>query len=224
MLNFTARAPEGLKVFDYAGFNQYLEPAAKKYPPPHAKIRISTAAHFDVWCCPPPFIPVAHRGTPMQIEARKVVILNYTLTDSNGNVIDQSNDSSFAYLHGANNIIPGLENALTGKSAGDALDVSVEPAEGYGERDPAKTQAVPRDMFPDDAEIEVGMQFHAQGPNNETLVVTVVEVEDDTVTVDGNHPLAGIQLNFTVEVMEVRDASQEELDHGHVHGPGAHDH
>jgi len=160
----------------------------------------------------------------MQIEARKVVILNYTLTDSNGNVIDQSNDSSFAYLHGANNIIPGLENALTGKSAGDALDVSVEPAEGYGERDPAKTQAVPRDMFPDDAEIEVGMQFHAQGPNNETLVVTVVEVEDGTVTVDGNHPLAGIQLNFTVEVMEVRDASQEELDHGHVHGPGAHDH
>jgi FKBP-type peptidyl-prolyl cis-trans isomerase SlyD len=160
----------------------------------------------------------------MQIEARKVVILNYTLTDSNGNVIDQSNDSSFAYLHGANNIIPGLENALTGKSAGDALDVSVEPAEGYGERDPAKTQAVPRDMFPDDAEIEVGMQFHAQGPNNETLVVTVVELEDDTVTVDGNHPLAGMQLNFAVEVMDVRDASQEELDHGHVHGPGAHDH
>jgi len=160
----------------------------------------------------------------MQIEARKVVTLNYTLTDSDGNVIDQSNDSSFAYLHGASNIIPGLENALTGKSAGESLNVSVEPAEGYGEHDPAKTQAVPRNMFPDDAEIQVGMQFHAQGPNGETLVVTVVALEDDTVTVDGNHPLAGIQLNFAVEVMEVRDASPEELDHGHVHGAGGHDH
>ncbi len=160
----------------------------------------------------------------MEIAARKVVTLNYTLKDSSGTVIDQSNDGSFAYLHGANNIIPGLENALTGKSAGDALNVSVEPSEGYGERDPAKTQSVPRDMFPQDAEIEVGMQFHAQGPNGETLVVTVTGVEGDSVTVDGNHPLAGEQLNFAVEVMEVRDASQEELDHGHVHGPGGHDH
>jgi FKBP-type peptidyl-prolyl cis-trans isomerase SlyD len=160
----------------------------------------------------------------MQIEARKVVTLNYTLTDNNGNVIDQSNDSSFAYLHGANNIIPGLENALTGKTAGDALNVAVEPAEGYGERDPAKTQSVPREMFPQDADIEVGMQFHAQGPNGETLVVTVAAVEEDTITVDGNHPLAGVPLNFAVEVMEVRDASPEELDHGHVHGPGGHDH
>jgi len=160
----------------------------------------------------------------MQIEARKVVTLNYTLTDSDGNVIDQSNDSSFAYLHGANNIIPGLENALTGKSAGETLNVSVEPAEGYGERDPAKTQAVPRNMFPEDTEIQVGMQFHAQGPTGETLVVTVAAVEEDTVTVDGNHPLAGEQLNFTVEVMEVREASEEELDHGHVHGAGGHDH
>lgn len=160
----------------------------------------------------------------MQIEAQKVVTLNYTLTDNEGNVIDQSNDASFAYLHGANNIIPGLENALSGKTAGDSLNVSVEPAEGYGERDPAKTQAVPRNMFPQDTDIQVGMQFHAQGPNGETLVVTVVGVEEETITVDGNHPLAGVQLNFQVEVMEVREASQEELEHGHVHGPGGHDH
>jgi FKBP-type peptidyl-prolyl cis-trans isomerase SlyD len=160
----------------------------------------------------------------MQIEARKVVTLNYTLTDNDGNVIDQSQDSSFAYLHGANNIIPGLENALAGKSAGDSLSVSIEPAQGYGERDPSKTQAVPRNMFPADTDIEVGMQFHAQGPNGEMVVVTVVAAEADTVTVDGNHPLAGIQLNFAVEVMDVRDASAEELDHGHVHGPGGHDH
>lgn len=160
----------------------------------------------------------------MQIEASKVVTLNYTLTDEQGTIIDQSNDGNFAYLHGANNIIPGLENALAGKSAGDSLEVSVDPTEGYGERDPAKTQTVPRNMFPEDATIEIGMQFHAQGPNGETLVVTVVAAEGDTVTVDGNHPLAGMQLNFAVEVMDVREASAEELEHGHVHGPAGHNH
>ena len=160
----------------------------------------------------------------MQIEQNKVVTLNYTLTDNDGNVIDQSNDGSFAYLHGANNIIPGLENALTGKTAGEKMDVAVEPADGYGERDAEKTQTVPRNMFPEDAEIETGMQFHAQGPGGETLVVTVVKFEDDTVTVDGNHPLAGVALNFDVEVMDVRDASEEELQHGHVHGAEGHDH
>ncbi|VAW83024.1 FKBP-type peptidyl-prolyl cis-trans isomerase SlyD [hydrothermal vent metagenome] len=160
----------------------------------------------------------------MQIEQNKVVTLNYTLTDNDGNVIDQSNDGSFAYLHGANNIIPGLENALTGKTAGEKMDVAVEPTDGYGERDAEKTQTVPRNMFPEDAEIETGMQFHAQGPDGETLVVTVVKLEDDTVTVDGNHPLAGVALNFDVEVMDVRDASEEELQHGHVHGLEGHDH
>ncbi|MGD8843081.1 MAG: peptidylprolyl isomerase [Gammaproteobacteria bacterium] len=160
----------------------------------------------------------------MQIAARKVVTLNYTLTDDDGNVIDQSKDSSFAYLHGANNIIPGLENALAGKSVGDSLSVSIEPSQGYGVRDPSKTQAVPRNMFPADTDIEVGMQFHAQGPNGEMVVVTVAAVEADTITVDGNHPLAGVQLNFAVEVIDVRDASAEELDHGHVHGPGDHEH
>lgn len=160
----------------------------------------------------------------MQIEARKVVTLNYTLTDKDGNVIDQSSDGNFAYLHGANNIIPGLESALEGKSAGDSLNVSVNPTDGYGEHDAAKTQSVPRNMFPEDAEIEVGMQFHAQGPNGETLVVTVAEVEEDIITVDGNHPLAGVHLNFAVEVLDVREASKEELEHGHVHGPGGHHH
>ncbi len=160
----------------------------------------------------------------MQIEAQKVVTLNYTLTDNDGNVIDESKDGSFAYLHGASNIIPGLENALTGKAAGDELSVAVEPAEGYGERDPQKTQAVPRNMVPEDAEVDVGMQFHAQGPNGETMVVTVIGVQDDSIMVDGNHPLAGVALNFAVEIMDVRDASAEEIDHGHVHGPHGHDH
>ena len=160
----------------------------------------------------------------MQIQAHKVVTLNYTLTDDDGNVIDQSNDGSFVYLHGANNIIPGLESALDGKQAGDALDVKVEPADRYGERDAAKTQEVPRNMFPEDTDIEPGMQFHAQGPNGEVLVVTVAKVEGDTITVDGNHPLAGVPLNFAVEVVNVRDAKQEEIEHGHVHGPGGHHH
>ena len=160
----------------------------------------------------------------MQIENQKVVILNYTLTDKEGTVIDESRDGSFAYMHGASNIIPGLENALAGKSAGDSMNVAVDPEQGYGTRDDSKTQQVSRDMFPEDADIEVGMQFHAQGPGGETLVVTVADIQDDTVTVDGNHPLAGEQLNFDVEVIEVREASEEEISHGHVHGPGGHHH
>jgi len=160
----------------------------------------------------------------MQIEAQKVVTLNYTLTDNEGTVIDESNDNTFAYLHGASNIIPGLENALVGKQAGETLSVSVPPKDGYGEHDETRTQNVPKDMFPEDTEIATGMQFHAQGPNDETIVVTVTEVDDETVTVDGNHPLAGVELNFSVEIIEVRDALQEEIDHGHVHGPGDHHH
>jgi FKBP-type peptidyl-prolyl cis-trans isomerase SlyD len=104
------------------------------------------------------------------------------------------------------------------------MNVSVPPQEGYGERDDAKTQSVPKEMFPEDADIEPGMQFHAQGPNGETIVVSVTSVEDDTVTVDGNHPLAGVHLNFDVTIIEVRDASPEEIEHGQVHAPGGHHH
>ncbi len=160
----------------------------------------------------------------MQIEAQKVVTLNYTLTDNEGKVLDQSDDGTFAYLHGASNIIPGLENALVGKTKGEAMDVAVEPADGYGESDPAKTQTVPRSMFPEDAEIEAGMQFHAEGPNGETLVVNVARVEEDSIVVDGNHPLAGVALNFAVEIIDVREATAEELEHGHVHGEHGHNH
>ena len=160
----------------------------------------------------------------MQIEDHKVVTLHYTLTDNEGAVIDKSEDGSFAYLHGARNIIPGLENALTGKTAGDELSVVVSPEEGYGLRNESMIQEVARSMFEDDSQIAVGMQFHAQGPNGEMLVVTVKEINDDSVVVDGNHPLAGVELNFDVKVVEVRDASQEEIDHGHVHGAGGHHH
>lgn len=160
----------------------------------------------------------------MTIAENKVVTLHYTLTDNEGTVIDKSDDGSFLYLHGASNIIPGLENALTGKKSGEELKVTVEPEEGYGVRDDARLESVPREMFPEDTEIEAGMQFHAEGPEGQMITVTVSGVEGDTVTIDANHPLAGVQLNFDVKIVDIRDASAEELEHGHVHGPGGHHH
>ena len=160
----------------------------------------------------------------MQIEANSVVTLHYTLKDNEGNVIDQSDDGSFLYLHGAMNIVPGLENALTGKSAGEELSVTVGPEEGYGAKDPARIQEVPKEMFEESGEIKVGLQFHAQAPDGTAVVVTVIEIKDDVVVIDGNHALAGIDLNFDVKVVEVREASEEEIEHGHVHGEHGHHH
>ncbi len=160
----------------------------------------------------------------MQIENNRVVSIAYTLKDDDDNVIDQSSDGSFCYLHGASNIIPGLEDALAGKAAGDELSVTIPPEQGYGVRDDARVQDVPRNMFPAEQEIQPGMQFHAQGPDGQSIVVLVTKADDATVTVDGNHPLAGVQLNFDVKVMDIRDATAEELEHGHVHGPDGHAH
>jgi FKBP-type peptidyl-prolyl cis-trans isomerase SlyD len=160
----------------------------------------------------------------MQIEPNSVVTLHYTLKDNDGKVIDQSDDGSFLYMHGAMNIIPGLENALAGKSAGDEISVKVSPEEGYGVKDDARIQEVPKDMFDSAAEIQVGVQFHAQGPDGSAVVVTVVEVKDEAVVIDGNHALAGMDLNFEVKIVDVREASAEEVEHGHVHGPHGHQH
>lgn len=160
----------------------------------------------------------------MQIAENKVVTLNYTLKDNDGNVLDESSDGSFVYLHGALNIIPGLENALAGKAAGEELNVAVSPEEGYGMRDDARVEEVPKSMFENTGDIQPGMQFHAQGPDGETIVVTVAEIKEDVVVVDGNHPLAGAELNFDVKIVEIRDATSEEIEHGHVHGPGGHQH
>ena len=160
----------------------------------------------------------------MQIESNSVVTLHYTLKDNDGKIIDQSDDGSFLYLHGAMNIIPGLENALTGKAAGDELSVSVTPEQGYGVKDPARIQDVPKEMFEGNDDIQVGVQFHAEGPDGAAVVVTVVEVKDDVVVIDGNHALAGVDLNFDVKIVEVRAASEEEVSDGHVHGPHGHAH
>ena len=160
----------------------------------------------------------------MQIAKDRVITLAYTLKDNDDNLLDQSDDGSFCYLHGASNIIPGLESALTGKVVGDELSVSIPPEDAYGVRDAAREQDVPRSAFPAEQEIEVGMQFHAEGPDGQAIMVTISKVEDDTITVDGNHPLASVHLNFDVKIMDIRDASTEELEHGHVHGPHGHEH
>ena len=160
----------------------------------------------------------------MQLTKVKVATLNYTLTDKDNNKLDESKDGSFTYLHGANNIIPGLENALEGKQAGDEIDVVVEPKDAYGERSLENIQRVPREMFPADVELKAGMQFQAQSQDGAPVIVTITAVEDNEVVVDGNHPMAGVELHFAVELLEVRDATDEELEHGHVHGPGGHDH
>ncbi len=160
----------------------------------------------------------------MQIEANAVVTLHYTLTDNEGEIIDQSDDGSFLYLHGAMNIIPGLENALAGKVAGDEFTVKVSPKDGYGEKDEQRIQVVPKKMFDNVDEIKPGVQFHAQDPDGNDVVVTVVEVQEEAVVIDGNHALAGVELNFSVKVVDVREASEEEISHGHVHGEHGHQH
>ncbi len=160
----------------------------------------------------------------MQIEPNAVVTLHYTLKDNDGKVVDQSDDGSFLYLHGAMNIVPGLEKALAGKSTGDKLSVKILPEEGYGVKEADRIQEVPKDMFDNGDEIQVGVQFHAQSPDGAAVVVTVVEVKDDTVVIDGNHALAGVDLNFEVKIVDVREASDEEIEHGHVHGAHGHQH
>ena len=160
----------------------------------------------------------------MQIAKDTVAKIAYTLTDPNGQVIDSSTGRGpLAYLHGASNIIPGLESALEGKGAGDSLAVTVPPEQGYGQRDPNLVQPVPRASFQGVADIKKGMQFQAQTPDG-ARIVTVVDVDPQNVTVDANHPLAGMELKFDVKVVDVRAATAEELQHGHAHGPEGRNH
>jgi FKBP-type peptidyl-prolyl cis-trans isomerase SlyD len=158
----------------------------------------------------------------LTIKKDSVVTFNYTLKDDDGTVIDNSSpDEPLAYLHGHGNLVPGLERELEGKAAPDKLSVKVTPADGYGEYSRELLQKVPRRALKGIAKITVGMRLHAQteqGPRP----VTVTAVTGDMITLDGNHPLAGKNLNFDIEILDVRDATAEELEHGHVHGPGGH--
>lgn len=159
----------------------------------------------------------------MRVAAEKVVTIDYVLKDDSGTVIDQSQGGSFSYLHGANNIIPGLESALSGKEAGDEVSVSVDPDQGYGRRNESLKQVVPKDVFQTQEDVAVGKQFYAQSPDGQQLIVTVTGVAENDITIDANHPLAGVNLNFDVRVVDVRDATNEEIAHAHVHG-GEDDH
>lgn len=160
----------------------------------------------------------------MQITSGKVVSIDYTLTSDGGEVIDSSEGGQpLIYLHGNGQIIPGLEKALEGKEAGAELKVKVEAAEGYGLKDEKKLIVVPRDRIDGTGELKEGMQLQASSGGG-MQVVTVVKIAGDEVTIDANHPLAGENLNFDVKVRDVRDATPEEIDHGHVHGPGGHHH
>lgn len=165
-----------------------------------------------------------NEGNCMQVQDKKVVGIHYTLKNDNGEVLDSSQGASpLMFIFGIGMLIPGLEAALNGKTKGDSLQVSINPEDAYGQKDAGLTQKVPKAQFDNPEEIQVGMQFQVETEQG-MLVVTVVEVDDTEVTIDGNHPLAGMTLHFDVTVEEVRDATQEELDHGHVHGPGGHHH
>lgn len=154
----------------------------------------------------------------------KVVSFTYELRGDDGNVIDASGDAAMPYLHGFHNIVPGLEEALEGQGVGATLDVKVPPEKGYGEVNPDAIQKVHRSQFPKDVDIQVGMSFEAATADGHRMRVHVIEQVGAYVTISANHPLAGQNLNFRVAIIDIRDATAEELAHGHVHGPGGHHH
>jgi FKBP-type peptidyl-prolyl cis-trans isomerase SlyD len=158
----------------------------------------------------------------MQVADNMAVSIHYTLTNDDGEVLDSSiGDEALVFLQGSGNIISGLENAMIGKVVGDKFNVRIAPEEAYGELMEDMIQVISRDMFEGIDDIEVGMQFHADVSSG-SGVVTVVSIDDENITIDGNHPLAGLPLTFDVEVIDVRPATKEETAHGHIHGAGCH--
>jgi FKBP-type peptidyl-prolyl cis-trans isomerase SlyD len=156
----------------------------------------------------------------MKVEKDKAVTIRYTLR-VDGEVVDQG---ELPYLHGHGQIIPGLEETLEGKSVGEKINVVVPPEKAYGQKNPEAVQVVPKSAFPEGSEVKVGEQFYAQDQSGQPMPFTITKVEGEDVTIDFNHPLAGKELNFEVEIVDVRDATPEELAHGHVHGPDGHHH
>jgi FKBP-type peptidyl-prolyl cis-trans isomerase SlyD len=161
----------------------------------------------------------------MKIGNGSVVEIDYRLHLGDGELVDSSDPGDpLVYLHGGGQIVPGLERALEGLEAGSARQVVVAPSDGYGEHDPRGVQEVPRDAFPEGFVPEVGMQLTAEGPQGEVVPFTVQELRSETVLIDLNHPLAGKTLHFDVTVQKVRAATEEEVAHGHAHGPDGHGH
>lgn len=160
----------------------------------------------------------------MNITKDCVASFDYILKDEKGQLIDSSEqEGPLVYLHGSGQLIPGLENKLEGKKIGDRFDISIAPADGYGERSDDMIQKVPKTEFQDANELQVGSQFQVEAEGGPVLL-TVISIDDKEVILDGNHPLAGVTLKFNVTITEVRKATPEEISHGHVHGAGGHDH
>ncbi len=148
----------------------------------------------------------------------KVAGLSFVLKDDDGDTIDGADaDDPLLYLHGAGNLVPGIEDALNGKAVGDSIKVSVPPEAGYGPREDVEPQAVPRGAFPEEVELEIGMPFWVEADDGAELELFVVAIDDDEVMVDVNHPLAGMTLHFEATVLSIRDATAEEREHGHPH-------
>lgn len=154
----------------------------------------------------------------------KVVSIEFEVRER-GTVLDGADrDNPLVYLHGARNIVPGLERALEGKAVGDRVEVTVSPGQGYGERRKMKPLSIRRSELPHDMKVERGARLLMRGPEGQMIPLWVIKVQGPTVLADANHPMAGKSLDFTASVLDVRDATEEELAHGHVHGPGGHDH
>jgi FKBP-type peptidyl-prolyl cis-trans isomerase SlyD len=160
----------------------------------------------------------------MKIENQKVVGIEYTLKDKAGEVVDTNvGGEPLYFIQGLGTIVPGLEQALNGRELGESFDVEVKAVDGYGEYDPERRRGIPRASVPQLADAKPGMMLQASGPEG-VSVVTVAEVTDTEIVIDGNHPMAGKDLFFSIRIAEIRKASDEELAHGHIHGPGGHHH
>ena len=160
-------------------------------------------------------------GQITTVKKGRVVSLNFVLKDENGEMLDQSEkDQPLEYLHGAGDIIPGLEKALEGHKFGEQLKVVIPPVDAYGEYEVSLVDEVSRDQFPGIDDIQPGMQFQTTMDDGAPMVINVTAVDEDTIVVDGNHPLAGVTLVFELEIVGIREASKEDIAHGHVHHGG----
>jgi len=161
----------------------------------------------------------------MALQEKKVIIFNYTLKDENSEMLDSTEKGGpFSFVTGNKQVLPGLEVALSSMIIGSKKNIKLAAADAYGEYDEGAVQKVKRDLFPEEAELEIGTSYFAHSPEGQHLQFIITEIEDDVITANFNHPLAGKDLEFDVELLDVRDATSEEMQHGHVHGPGGHHH
>ncbi|MEL0055571.1 MAG: peptidylprolyl isomerase [Methylophilaceae bacterium] len=159
----------------------------------------------------------------MQVKMNTVVTIIYELKDADGNTLEKMNDP-IAYLHGGHdNIFPKVEEAIHGKNIGDSIEITLDPADAFGDYDEGLVQIEPLSAFPE-KNIKEGMQFEGEDESGEVIIYTVTNIADGKVVVDGNHPWAGQRVLFMATIKDVRDANQEEIEHKHVHGPGGHHH